>query len=262
MVLEHLLEVRHAPVLRRGVAEEAALDVVVGAAAGHLLQRVEGHALQRIVGTDHRLLEEQEQRLGLRKLGRAAEAPVLLVIGGANGIEDLVDESGSEVSRAARDARSRALARLQHPARNLGLAGPVVACDPDQRARHLVGRHICRPGEDVARRGQERGRRPTTHVVALVDVGPDVVVDSHRHVVAVDEIDHARVRVRRLVHDVAPVAPHRRDGEKDGAPGRASLVERLLRPGMPVDLGRAVGPWREVKLLRSFTHEAKVTMRS
>src|SRR6266571_4393149 len=28
-----------------------------------------------------------------------------------------------------------------------------------------------------------------------------------------DDLDHARMRVGRLIHDVAPVAPHRGDGE-------------------------------------------------
>src|SRR5712691_3246886 len=43
VVLEHLLEVRHAPVLRGGVPEEAGLDVVVRSAAGHALERVHRH---------------------------------------------------------------------------------------------------------------------------------------------------------------------------------------------------------------------------
>jgi hypothetical protein len=49
VVLQHLLVVRNAPVLRRGVAEETAGYMVVRAAARHLLQRVDRHLAELIV---------------------------------------------------------------------------------------------------------------------------------------------------------------------------------------------------------------------
>ena len=80
VVFEHLLEVRHAPVLGRRVAEEPALDVVVRAASGHLLQRVDRHLPELSIAADLRLLEQQEDGVGLRELRRGAEPAVLRVV--------------------------------------------------------------------------------------------------------------------------------------------------------------------------------------
>src|SRR5712691_6390424 len=70
VVLEHLFEMRHAPVLRGRVAEETTLDVVVGAARGHHFERMRRHRAQLRVGVQLRLLQEQEDGVGLRKFGR------------------------------------------------------------------------------------------------------------------------------------------------------------------------------------------------
>ena len=104
VVLEHLLEVRHAPVLRRGVAEEAALDVVVGAAAGHLLERVHRSQPQAVVRAQNGLLEQEKDRVGLRKLRRVAEAAIFGVVGRRDGLDHLVDQPDLELSGAARHA--------------------------------------------------------------------------------------------------------------------------------------------------------------
>src|SRR2546428_12335721 len=82
----------------------------------------------------------------------------------------------------------------------------------------------------------------------MVDVGPDVVVDSDGHVLVLDQVDDARVRVGGLVHDVAPVAPHRGDGQQDGPVGPPSLCKCRLRPRAPADLGGAIGARREMEL--------------
>ena len=260
VVLEHLLEMRDAPILRRRVTEEAPFDVVVRATAGHLLERVHGHAPELGVRAQHRLFEQQQDRIGLRKLRRVAEATVFGVVCGLHGVEDRVHEARLELAHASRDTRRRTLARLEDSACDVGLVRSVVVRDADQRARHLVRRQVGAAREDVARSGEECGGRPAAHVVALVDVGPDVVVDTHRHVLAVDDVDHAGMRVRRLVHHVAPVAPHGRDRKQNRTTCVAGLVESLWRPGMPVDFRGAVRPRREVKLLRCLAHRDKVTM--
>src|SRR5438270_534660 len=79
VVFEHLLEMRDAPVLRRRVAEETTRDLVVRPAACHALQRVLGHAAQLGVRPQNGLFEQQQDRVGLGKLRRAAEPSVLLV---------------------------------------------------------------------------------------------------------------------------------------------------------------------------------------
>ena len=262
VVLEHLLEVRDAPVLRRRVAEETAFDVVVGAASVHLLERVDRHPPELLVPAHRGLLEEEQQGVGLRELRRDAEPAVLGVIGVPDSVDDLVDQPGLQLAGAARDTEGGALAGLQHACRDLRLVVAVVAGDADERARHLVGRKVRRASEDVSRRREERRRRPPAHVVALVNVGADVVVDPHGDVIAIDDVDHARVRISRLVHDVTPVAPHRGDGQQHGLACEPRLLERFLRPRVPSDLRRAVRPGREVELLGGLgAHGSKVTMR-
>ncbi len=207
MVLQHLLEMRDAPVLRRRIAEEPAFDVVVRASSGHMFQRVDRHLMELGIGAKLGLLEEQQDRVGLRELRRVAEPAVPRIVGRGHRFEDRIDQPSVELARAARDSGAGTLARLQHARRDLGLVGPVIGRDLAEGVRHLVRRQVRGPGEDVAGGSQERGRRPPAHVVALVDVRADVVVDPDGHVIAVDEVDDPGVRVGGLVHDMAPVAP-------------------------------------------------------
>ena len=44
VVVEHLLEVRHKPAGVHGIARETAAELVVNAAGGHALARVQSHA--------------------------------------------------------------------------------------------------------------------------------------------------------------------------------------------------------------------------
>src|SRR6266852_5528598 len=104
VVLEHLLEMRNAPVLRGRVAEEPALDVVVGAACGHSVERVLRHGAQLLVPAQLRLLEQKEDGIGLRKLGRGSEATVFRVVSILDGTKDGVDDRVVERTRAARNA--------------------------------------------------------------------------------------------------------------------------------------------------------------
>ncbi len=249
VVLEHLLEMRHAPVLRGGVAEEPALDMVVGSTAGHAFERVHGHRAQLRVGSQLRLLEQEQDGVGLRELGGGPKAAVFGVVSVLDRVvDDFVDETVLERARAAGHQRTRALFGFQHAVGDLRLMRVVVAGHPRQRVGHLVGRQVRGAGEQLTGRGQECCRRPAAHVVALVDVGPEVVVDPDGKVLAVDEVDDSLVRVRRLVHDVAPVAPHRGYREQYRAIQRAGLGECLLRPAAPIDLRGAIRPRGEVEL--------------
>src|SRR5262249_10983085 len=120
-----------------------------------------------------------------------------------------------------------AAAAFQDGGDDLGLSCPVVAGDAGQCVGHLVGRQVGGAGQHVALRSQEGGGRPAPHVVALIDVRPDIVVDAHRDVLAVDQVDDLLVRVRRLVHDVAPVAPDGGDRQQDGLVLGPGALERL-----------------------------------
>ena len=81
VVVEHLLEVRHAPATIRGVAEEAAAEVVVDAAARHLGERRRHHAqgvrvraLRTVRLNAGPMLEQVVQSGRHRELRRRAEA--------------------------------------------------------------------------------------------------------------------------------------------------------------------------------------------
>ena len=123
---------------------------------------------------------------------------------------------------------------------DLCLIGVEERLDAGEALQHLVGRKIRAAGEHVAAGGEEGGGRPAAHVVAAVHVRVAVVVHADGQEVLVDRGDHARVRVARLVHDVAPVAPHGREREEDRAPEPASLREGGLAPRAPPDLRRPV----------------------
>src|SRR6266851_2773714 len=209
VVLEHLLEMRDAPILRCGVSEEPALDMVVGSTAGHPLERVHGHRAQLWVGSQLRLLEQKQDGVLLRKLGGGAKAAVLGVVSVLDRVEDFVDETVLERTRTAGHQRTSALFGFQYAIDDLRLMRVVVDGNLRERIGHLVRRQVSGSGEQLPGRGQKCGRGPATHVVTLVDIGSQVVVDSDGKVLAVDQVDDARVRVGRLVHDVAPVAPHR-----------------------------------------------------
>ena len=83
LVVEHLLEVRDEPAVVHGVAMEAAAELIVHAAAGHLAQG-EQHHVERFLVLGARVVAQQEVMHGdARKLGRAAEAAEARIEGAA-----------------------------------------------------------------------------------------------------------------------------------------------------------------------------------
>jgi len=88
VILRHLLEVRYAPVARRRIPEEAALDVVVHAAARHAEHRARNHVVKILLAAQAPLHEQKLQKLRLRKLGRLAESAVLFVECGAKRLDE------------------------------------------------------------------------------------------------------------------------------------------------------------------------------
>ncbi len=74
-----------------------------------------------------------------------------------------------------------------------------------------------------------------------------VRIDADRHQLGVDQLDERGVRVRRLIHHVAPVAPHGRDPEQQRFVLALGAFERLGAPLVPCDLVCSIRTWREVK---------------
>src|SRR6185436_4811861 len=83
--------------------------------------------------------------------------------------------------------------------------------------------------------GEERRRRPTAEVVALVDVGTLIRVDAHRHETVTDERGDRRIGVGGAIHLVAGAAPRRRQREQDGLALARRAAEGVWTPRQPVD---------------------------
>ena len=276
VVLQHLLEVGHAPVASRGIAEEPPGHVIVEAVGRHAFQcgaQYLMHALGRHQGAGVRrdtsrgaaaaqLREGEHERenVRLRELGVGAETPMQ----GVEGAHDLQGDLRRDVAghvRIAFEVRSGEVASAPHSAqmgeRRLPIGVLSVVCRAQRQERRAVGReelvdslkglqdlvrrHVGGAGDGVAARRKKGGGRPAAHVVAAVHVGVAVVVNTDGHEVLVDGGDHAGVGIARLVHDVAPVAPDGGERQQDGAPELVSLGERRLTPRAPLDLVGAVG---------------------
>ncbi len=108
------------------------------------------HRAQLRVRLELRLLEQEENRICLRKFGGRAEASVLGVVRVLHRLEDFVDDPILERAGAPDDARTGALASFQDPIRDLRTVRLVVGGHAPERVGHLVGRQVGRAGEDVA----------------------------------------------------------------------------------------------------------------
>lgn len=116
---------------------------------------------------------------------------------------------------------------------------PIVVIEIENRSQNfsqLLRGDVCPTGDYLTIIVEECSRGPSTEVVATVDVGSPVGVDSDRDEAFVDRIDHSLIRIRRLVHDMAPVAPRASNVEKNRLFGGSCLVECLLPPFKPNDL--------------------------
>ena len=81
VVVEHLFEVRHQPMLVGRITGEAATKLVVDAAGGHRVEAPPGHRQRPLVGCTDVLSEQELDGHRLRELGRPAPAAVARVKG-------------------------------------------------------------------------------------------------------------------------------------------------------------------------------------
>src|SRR5262249_56911239 len=96
VVVEHLLEVGYQPVGVDRVAVEAAADLVVHAAVGHVLAGEEDRVEERLAAGGALLAEEQLEDGGVRELGGAPEAAVVEVDVGQERLGRPPGEGGGE----------------------------------------------------------------------------------------------------------------------------------------------------------------------
>ena len=114
------------------------------------------------------------------------------------------------------------------------------------RSAPRARRQISRREKQRAVRRRETGQRPSAGagqlrrriLIVLVEVGTLVGIDLHRHEETVQSRRNFRISVRRLVHHVAPVAPHRADVDHDRTIERPRQRERLRTPWLPSNRAR------------------------
>ena len=250
VVVEHLLEVRHEPVGVGAVAVEAAAELVVDPAAGHLGQGVgDGLPLLLIAGAPP-ILEQEVQVHRLRELRRIAEPTLMWVEAAHQVLSGLVQYPGRQ--RGIRGSQGcAALERVRQPVagrfhlaaallpgfsnrpQHLPEAGHAVA-----RLRRIVGAAVERPAVG----GQEDGHRPTAAAgqrldglhVDGVDVGPFLAI----YLDVDEQFVHQRRGVgifeRLMRHHVAPVARRIAHAEQDRPVFGRSACQRLRPPGIPI----------------------------
>ena len=260
LVVEHLLEMRHAPLGVDRVAVKPAADVIAHAAERHRPQRLGRHQQRRLraaaAGRAPGVLAQQQQQLrGTRKLRRLAEAAV-------PGVERQLELFDGDVERLR--VRDRALLARASPRAGDELqpieqlaggmldAGAVLLPHTRELAEQIEEARLAPPrrrrkvGAAVERlqvRRQEHRHRPAAgsgrrlherHVDAI-DVGPLLAIDLDRDEVAVQPPRDLLVHERLVLHDVAPVAGGVADREEDRLVLRARAREGLVAPGIPVD---------------------------
>ena len=274
VVVEHLLEVRHEPLVVDRVAVEAAADDVVHAAERHLVER-------RLDQVGDAAPQQELERRRRRELRRVAPAAPLPVERRHQVLHRAVEQP---LAQLARVVRRRDLGRapdvLHQLARRLVDLLAVVVPHAAHGAEHLAERaHALARRRREVRAAEERlavgleedGERPPAAAgdrddglhVDRVDVGPLLPVDLDADEVLVH---HARRlgRLERLaLHHVAPVAGRVADREQDRLVLGAGLREGLLAPRVPVD--RVVGVLEEVRaglVGEAVRHRREVTARS
>ncbi len=261
VVVQHLLEVRHDPLAVDGVAGEAAAELVVDAAARHPLAGLGGH-LEGALGAGAGVVPQQElDDHGRRELGRAAEAAVrrVIVAGQAEQrlgqlvLAGLLAGAVGELPlpQLAHDL-ARDLVDLAAPVR----PRPVHAVEHLREGGHAVpglGREVRTEVEGLGVRREEDGHGPAAltgrrlhglHVHG-VDVGPLLAVDLDVHELLVHERGGRLVLEGLVGHDVAPVTRGVADRQQHGHVPPPRFLERLRRPGPPVD--RVVSVLKQIR---------------
>ena len=104
-----------------------------------------------------------------------------------------------------------------------------------EHRRHAVGGDERPAADNLAFRGQKRGRRPAAEAIAIADVGTEVGVDADGHEPVADEAGDGRIGVGRAVHVEARLAPRRGNREEHGPVLGARAGEGGGAPWKPAD---------------------------
>ena len=267
VVLQHLLEVGHAPIPRGRIPEPTPLHRIEHPAIGHAVQGAPDHLRQPLVPSPAPSVfqEQQPAGVGVGELGGFAKAPVNRIVVPGDQADQVQGDGPGEPGAGPGHRAAEGLAPagdLLGPPPDLLPAGPVVLQDLKEHLTHLVGRDVGAAGEDLAIRGQEDGGGPPAHVIAGVDVRPAIGVHPDGNEIGVDEFGDLWIRVgagvdwiagEAAVHDVTPVAPGGRDAEQDRLVLLLRLPEGLFSPLPPAHPALPHGPSRGFRSCASFS---------
>jgi hypothetical protein len=194
--------------------------------------------------------QEQAQRSGGRKLGRAAEAAVARVVARAQ----LLGRRAQQVERDRAGRRAfelRAHGRRQLPglrvdARTIFAEHLGDAREQGREARPPVGvaRREVGAGEERALIGRQEHRHRPAAVAAhgdrgchvhTVEIGALFAVNLDAHEVLVHQGGDLLVLERLALHHVAPMAGRVADAQQDGLVLAGGARQGLFAPGIPGD---------------------------
>ncbi len=211
LIVEHLLEVRHAPFTIRGVTVEPSAKMVADAAACHRAERLQRHVERGLCGGAGVIAEQEIDQDRPGKLRRGAKAALGGVVTRPQILVSAIEHSGVQAFRCAR--RSGAGLRFDElrPAlcglENLSSIGRPLRTDaPQQRSKPglpvaIVGRKVRRSEKRLQVRGEKHRHRPSAATgrvqdvahVDTVDIGPFLAIDLDRNDRAVHHLRHGRI---------------------------------------------------------------------
>ena len=110
---------------------------------------------------------------------------------------------------------------------------PIKGADePDE----LTGRQITSALHDFDPVAvKDNSRRPSVIFVSIGEIRPRIRIDPHGNIALADEIDHRRIPIGNLLHDMTPVAPAGSQIEQDEAPLALGLGKNGIGPRLPGD---------------------------
>ncbi len=262
VVVKHFFEMRDGPGRIHRVARKAAAELVVNAAAAHLLEREAGHVScipARIFITRFGIAAQAEfDHLRMRKFRRLAETAAHRIEGVGNIVQGRVDRFAAEIGgSAAGRARFAAFQRRQQLRillTHFGRALAVILFHPFQQigeARQAITRRFREISAAEKRRGvrrQKHGQRPAAgalgehrmrRLVDLVDIGPLLAIDLDIDEQRVHQCRHVFILERFMRHHMAPVASGIADRQQNRLATVARQDQGFRAPFMPVD--RVIG---------------------